>query len=519
MKKTILITLLALLGMTQMVAQEYEYVPLVREGVKWVYYYYNPGEVYPPDPNLAVGTVYLTLEFKGDTVIDGKTYKMMHKYYGDHINTENDTIPICMREEDKIVYAIVPDAAEAYHDCPISCFGNPSVAEQIFSCKEFILYDFNDPVAFCQTYSGIYQSYEYWYEEDGYGKKPFLFSDQVNINGHLANRYVFFLMRNCCFIEGIGFDGMYNGYLLSYGYAGASPDPIFSLSHVIEDGKEIYRSAKEIQNQSYLPIARQDVTWVNERVSVQGGDTTCYYYTYEFMPRENHNSDFYCHYSSKSELNPCTDSIVALGYDTWYISTFTTTQNKMLEDVLERGDNLIDFENGGYYNSWHQLYMFDEADISSRCILNYYIEKQKYDFLNRENFVELEPLTIEGKSCCRYAYIGEQGDTLAYVVEGIGFDSYDMGDLLTPFTRKPDPNADYQEWCGLSHVVKDGKIIYKGMRYRDGALDGIDEVVADKSPRSLDDNYYNLMGQPVGKDVPTAPGIYIHNGKKIIVNH
>ena len=135
MKRIVLFSMLALLGMIQMVAQEYEYVPLVREGVKWVYYYYNPGEVYPPDPNLAVGTVYLTLEFKGDTVIDGKTYKMMHKYYGDHINTENDTIPICMREEDKIVYAIVPDAAEAYHDCPISCFGNPSVAEQIFSCK------------------------------------------------------------------------------------------------------------------------------------------------------------------------------------------------------------------------------------------------------------------------------------------------------------------------------------------------------------------------------------------------
>jgi len=47
-----------------------------------------------------------------------------------------------------------------------------------------------------------------------------------------------------------------------------------------------------------------------------------------------------------------------------------------------------------------------------------------------------------------YAYIGEQGDTLSYVVEGIGFDSRDMGDLLTPFTRKPDPTDEYQDWWG-----------------------------------------------------------------------
>jgi len=123
---------------------------------------------------------------------------------------------------------------------------------------------------------------------------------------------------------------------------------------------------------------------------------------------------------------------------------------------------------------------------------------------------------IDGYRCSRLAYIGENGDTLAYVVEGIGFDSRDMGDLLTPFTRKPDPDADYQEWCGLSHVVKDGKVIYKGMRYREGA-DGIDEVVADQSRRPLDENYYDLTGRAVGKDVPTTPGIYIHQGKKICV--
>ena len=148
---------------------------------------------------------------------------------------------------------------------------------------------------------------------------------------------------------------------------------------------------------------------------------------------------------------------------------------------------------------------------------NYFMTCQKEPFLTTQNFIEVEPLTIEGVSCSRYAYIGEDGDTLAYVVEGIGFDSRDLGDLLTPFTRKPDPDADYQEWCGLSHVVRDGQIIYKGMRYREGVHVGVDEVVADRNDRPLDPNYYNLMGQPVGQEVPTAPGIYIHQGKKIVV--
>ena len=37
MKKIFLFSLLTILGMTQMLALEYEYVPFVREGVKWVY--------------------------------------------------------------------------------------------------------------------------------------------------------------------------------------------------------------------------------------------------------------------------------------------------------------------------------------------------------------------------------------------------------------------------------------------------------------------------------------------------
>ena len=37
MRKFFVFSMLALLGMTQAAAQDYEYVPFVREGVKWVY--------------------------------------------------------------------------------------------------------------------------------------------------------------------------------------------------------------------------------------------------------------------------------------------------------------------------------------------------------------------------------------------------------------------------------------------------------------------------------------------------
>ena len=117
----------------------------------------------------------------------------------------------------------------------------------------------------------------------------------------------------------------------------------------------------------------------------------------------------------------------------------------------------------------------------------------------------------------RIAYIDDSGNIIAYIVQGIGFDSYDMGDLLTPFTRQPDHDADYQEWCGLSHVVKDGQIIYKGMRYRHGAFTGIEEAVADRTSRPQDPRYYDLTGRIVGTEVPTTPGIYIHQGKKIAI--
>ena len=147
MKKTILIVIIALLGIPQLAAQEYEYVPFVREGVKWVYYYDNPvsginyGDIFLP-----YGEHFYTFEMQGDTIINGKSYKPIHLYSGTSIDYDNDTIPVYLREEDKVVYGIIPDG-KRYFECPIG-LGTSVYDLQIHSTiktgVEFVLYDFND---------------------------------------------------------------------------------------------------------------------------------------------------------------------------------------------------------------------------------------------------------------------------------------------------------------------------------------------------------------------------------------
>jgi hypothetical protein len=237
----------------------------------------------------------------------------------------------------------------------------------------------------------------------------------------------------------------------------------------------------DAQENGYLPIVREGVKWVNEKVIVNNGDTTRYYYKYEFNGEDDSihaNMEFdinkACYYYTGHHLDVENDSLIA--------------------GLREKGGEVTFFRNNAYYKNLEEgrmmfnyfmatdggtvwLYSFGDYGCD-----DYYFNIMYYEelyggnpALTIDNFKKVDPITIEGIECERYAYIGEDGDTLAYVIEGIGFDSRDMGDLLTPFTRRPDPNADYQEWCGLSHVVKDGKIIYKGMRYREGAFDEGDD--------------------------------------------
>jgi hypothetical protein len=104
------------------------------------------------------------------------------------------------------------------------------------------------------------------------------------------------------------------------------------------------------------------------------------------------------------------------------------------------------------------------------------------------------------------------------MIEGIGLDGKSSDSVWFGYTLFP--WISIYVGVGYTHfkiryVTEGDEIIYKSVNFEQPT--DINEVVVDKA-RPMDDNYYNLMGQPVGKDVPTTPGIYIHQGKKICVS-
>ena len=464
MKKILMIMTMAFLGLSQVVAQD-GYTPFVREGVQWVCYFYCDNDYMGFEP----GQTFFTLELKGDTVINGKEYKMMHKYSGIGVNPDDDTVLACLREEDRVVYAIIPEgmASNSFLVGYGDVWGN-SLYNMARSGQEIILYEFNETEAY----------YKYIYTFDS-NHLSYLGVDMVEVGGQQVNRHTFNRHeRDFYFIEGIGYDGFYPGYPLSYGEDGFP----YYLSHVVQDGRIIYKGVNYLDvapPDGRMPMEREGMQWVFERVTIDHGVTKSEYYTYEIggkdargdISSDNYEKIYagarYCRYYEGMKPDGDGEIVCSLKFDSW---DERAIDNTIMDKVASEGRNLMRRMFVGADNM-ELLYYFDHKN--PEYVLYYYTHfQQSPKILTSDNFTLVEPVEIDGYSCNRYAYVDESGEVQCYLIEGIGIDSRDMGDLLAPFTRKPDPDADYQEYCGLSHVIKDGKIIYKGMRYNAEAVEG-----------------------------------------------
>lgn len=475
MKKNLILLLLSLLSMSQLSAQDYEYIPFVREGVKWVCFYDNTkgsyADRFQPDYNpFPELQNYFTLELKGDLTIGEHVYKALHKYSGPEIDEANDTIIIYLREEDKVVYGIRPGGGYWYNEFPVGygpVSGGGGNYNAVINGNEFILYDFNDP-ATRYVFSNCHPAFSY------------LGTDAVQVGDKMARRHRFHQEYDSYIIEGVGYDGYAaNGYTLQYFCTSPYCNYFdgYSLSHVIENGEIIYKGINYegvMPYSGWMPMTVGAKTWVNERVIVNKGDTTRYYYSYHIpnheycYPIKNNGVPYFggcytpVYYSEVSHQESEGDSVIAYLCEEQRGVYFTSCYNRPLDEVISQNRNLIR-DDHGYEGLHYQYYIYHGNPTNT--IRSYLQIQTEPKTLTTDNFVVVDPIKIGDYECERCAILDEDGEVLAYLVEGIGFDSRDMGDLLTPFTRRPDPDAEYQEWCGLSHVIKDGEIIYKGLCY------------------------------------------------------
>ena len=316
-------------------------------------------------------------------------------------------------------------------------------------------------------------------------------------------------------IEGIGMDSP-TSYTLSFFMPMLIGDGsvTFGLSHVIENGEIIYKSEyfyeeSEPEDYEYHPFVREGVKWV-------------YYYDNPFsgdvldMPEGKQ----YYSFEMKGDV-----VIGGKHYKQVCLTHYLDEDNKEVEEFipvyLREEDKVV-------YAIQPDGIRYPQCPVgigsfvgapSSLPLTTTNEEYILYDFndpislyepLSSANYMETDYLTFGAKTRKRHHYAYSNNDL---IIEGIGYD----GDAGMPLFYFELMTPEMQVGYFLSHVVENGEIIYKGIHFDSDNHVGINEVVANKSDRMMDDNYYNLMGQPVGKQMPITPGIYIHNGKKICV--
>ena len=168
MKKFLTIFVLAAFCCSFMIAMAHEYVPMVREGVKWVYVT-KPGLRNPVDYNPVKSYDYTTVtyEFIGDTTINDvvfkKCWRTVNTPYNNYYYDDTPQVVAYLYEADKQVWAIfptsfsnnmrglmgyVPYVKEDYDNLQAK---DPHLANLLIRNQLRLLYDFNDVDAFLKN--------------------------------------------------------------------------------------------------------------------------------------------------------------------------------------------------------------------------------------------------------------------------------------------------------------------------------------------------------------------------------
>ena len=215
--KKITFLLLGLLMMTSASAAEYEYVPLVREGVVWEYVGYESWV--GPNP-ISEGTQLYTLEFNGTTEINdcyGQTNTFYNLYRTDFEKGGEALVPCIaayVKEENRVVTAIDIDLNYWW-----------SVPDTVYNFnKLFFLPDMAFEVSPLQDMNNY-------------------MSIVINVAGTIREGYHinYYIDNEMKIIEGIGVDCNYGDLLIPFRVYATGNNPMAGLSAVYENGELVYK--------------------------------------------------------------------------------------------------------------------------------------------------------------------------------------------------------------------------------------------------------------------------------------
>ena len=221
--KRIIFTLLGLLMMTSASAEEYEYVPLVREGVVWEYVGHHFED---ENENIILRPVLYTLEFDGTTNIGDKLYNNVYRTDYDELGVAQEPYLVALvKEENKIVVAI--NCGNHWWDIPET------------------LYDFNKPM-FLPDDASVDAETNYPISEYSMADTYQEFEVEIGQTVRKGYKIIAYDEPNnpeysFKTIEGIGVDCGFGDLLVPYRNYWTSINPMASLSAVYENGELVYK--------------------------------------------------------------------------------------------------------------------------------------------------------------------------------------------------------------------------------------------------------------------------------------
>ena len=438
MKKFYTIMLAVLLGGIAAQAQDDSYQPLVREGVRWV----NVHEAFHDD----YSCYFYNFEFRGDTIINGKTYKKCYKYTGKALDLSKDTAYCAMRDEGHKVYEVPFNGLnENFETAWWSYSENETIWNELNTTGEFTLFDFDNP-------------FDPWdWDETPSRMSPKMAAVMANSS----------FKEN--FIPGIGFDNEVFGDAFHpfVDICTCINYDTYGFHHLEDlDGNILYQGAAfDREENIYSPIVREGVVWeylyVNEdnTMSVERfqivGDTTLTDISGYKLPK------YKCYRYFEEHLDTTKVKTVAyLDEESRIVSVSTTpiaTHDK--ENFLEEFGwtySLPTINSRGYES-------FGERDVYNFNWMVTYMNNLN-EFYNCDYF-SLSDTAVKyvrvGDQMNRYASITGIGMVDGKWIEGVGIDGYHTGNLITPLA--PSSETGTQGLIRLADL--DGNTLYEGAYY------------------------------------------------------